>query len=248
MDDARLLSEQVELEIEGFRLAEERFKESLDTADPATLPGGKRLIRMVVPELIKAVEALQVQGQDGIKAGRKTDGWEWHVQQLPADKLAFITVACALRCGEDHLAGTLTSVARNICTGIQMQIEHDRFVDPKTDDEAHKRLMQAFQRRYPNTDRWTWMRWRRKIKDVQQARWSAGDVIQTGTALVHALVAASAGAFKLELVTQPGMKTQYFLCLSDEVHQMMLDIDERASISRPLFLPMVVPPRPWRAT
>jgi hypothetical protein len=240
-------------EMEGTRRAAQRYREAAATADPSTLPSGQKLLREVVPPLIGGITGLQAQGSASISQGRSVVPWAWTIQMLEAPALAMIAVVNGLNAARDQAGpmSAVTTVALEMAAAVRDEINYRAWVaDQVAGNEAareaqdfeHRDVLLAFRRRYPQADRKTWTRWRRKIEALERETWDKETSLQIGAALVHALVAAAPDRF--EIATTP--KDLRYLRLSEETVAMMQDIEARAAVARPRLMPMLIEPLPWR--
>jgi hypothetical protein len=224
------------------------------------LTAGQKLLKEIVPGLAAGIakakaEAVEAIGRgDGAKGGR-VPLWAWPIGLLAGDdadeKLAVIALGCVLSMpvvqdddedggyAPDRTSMPLVPLARHITAAVRVQIEFDRW---KGDNpELAKRL----RTRYPNLHRNVWSRWRKKVNALRVEPWDAATEVALGEHLVHLLVAAAPTRFLLELRPLRGKPT-WHLTISDETLDLINDVTTRAEIARPLLMPMICPPKPWR--
>ena len=253
------LTRQARWEVEGTRRAAERYREVAATADPSTLPSGRRLLREVVPLLTEAVKAAQAEAMDAIGAGPKAgrlSGWQWPMQLLAPEKLAVITLTNALRAEQQQggMTSDLTSLAVAIAGAIRDELEFERWMREQVSankaawearDGDHRNVLGAFKARYPNVDRKVWARWRQRVKATRDTQWDKASAVQTGAKLVALLVEVAPARFYSAMRRLVGGRTQLYLKIDEETLAMMNDIEERAAVRRPALMPMLCPPLPW---
>jgi DNA-directed RNA polymerase len=170
--------------------------------------------------------------------------------------LSVITVARALRGAEDEFAdgAGLTVLSRDIAQAVRDEFDYRTWMaeqakakrDAREDGIAdYVDLRRAFQARYPNADARAWRRFSGKL-ELARTDWDQETQVQLGAALVQALADAAPTHFVIDTRRLEGGRTQKFLRLSAETSAVMRDVEERASISRPQLMPMLIPPLPWR--
>jgi len=176
---------------------------------------------------------------------------------LSSEQLALVTVVRALDCCVRDDSGktfsTVVTCSLGIAGGVRDEIEYRRWVSEQiaanrvAKEERnweHRDVLAAFRARYPNANRKVWGKWRRKLALAREA-WSKETSIHFGGALLHALLKAAPKHFEIYMIRQ-GARTTANLKLSEATEATMQDIETRAAVSRPLYMPMIIPPIPWR--
>lgn len=254
MTDAFDLMAEAKWEMEGVRRAAERYREAAAAADPSTLPSGQKLLRDVIPQLREAIIQKQLEGARAIARGGNPPKWAWPIQLLDAEKLAVITIIRSLPVAEDP-EGSLTALAKDICQSVRDELEYVRWVAEqkatnkaaKEDKDAeHRDVLAAFEREYPSPDRRVWATWRRKLKIEREAKGPEDVQVVFGSLLIALLVEASDGRFAVTQRSLGAAKTQSQLRLDDRTRAMMQDIEARKMVARPMLMPMIIPPIPWK--
>lgn len=255
------LERQAHWEMEGVRVATERYREAALTADPTTLPPGSRLLRMVMKPLIPALRDAQSEGMEAIQQGGRYAAWAWPLQLFSGDKaiekLAVIAVTVGLRVSmtEGRIASSVASQSRLLYQALRDQIEFDSWelAAEQAKKEAKRLKTEDFEdllgrlnRRYPTLDRRVWARWRAKLELARDAPWSEDTVCQVGACLFALLIKAAPAVFRLDERPLGGGHTVYSLKLTEGALELLQDLTARAEVARPLLLPMVCRPNPWR--
>jgi len=253
LTDAYDLLAEARWEQEGIRRAAQRYREAAAAADPSALPSGQKLLREVVPALRDRIKELQVEGQMTMVGRHGQSRWAAPIQLLEADILAIITVISALHSvGE---TGSTTVVAHSIAAAVRAEIDYRQWIEEQSvankaareaQDWEHVDLVAAFKRRHPEADKRAWKSFSKKIGHAKAARWDEETSVQLGNALIRALVDAAPDRFEVELATLVGGRSQKCLRLSPETMELMNDIETRAAVARPMLMPMIIPPIPWR--
>lgn len=253
MTDAYDLLAEARWEQEGIRRAAQRYREAAAAADPASLPSGQKLLREVVPALRDRIKALQIEGQRIMVGRHGQSKWAAPIQLLDADVLAVITLVSALHSvGE---TGGATVIALNIASAMRAEIDYRQWIEEQSEankaakeaqDWEHVDLVAAFKRRHPDADRRAWKSFSKRIGHARAAAWDRETSVQVGNALIHALVEAAPKRFEIERVTLDGGRQPNCLRLSQETMELMNDVETRAAVARPMLMPMIIPPIPWR--
>lgn len=255
------LHHQAQWEIEGTRRAVERYRDASLEADPMTLAPGKALIRGVVGPLIAAIEAAKVEATDALASPGGAPLWAWPIQVINAPQAAVITLNVAVRCvsggtlsKSGGVAAGVTASAKNIAGAIKDQLEYERWSAKQTQANAeaarsktldHADLLKALRLRYPSLDRNVWRRWRAKLELAGLAEWDERAAVGLGSMLIKLLVTTAPDRFVIrERPTNGGV--QYVLGCTEAVMVVMNDVRERAEVARPMLMPMLVRPNPWR--
>lgn len=248
-------------EMEGVRIATERYRAAMDTADVTALGPSSKLLRQIVPPLIKAICAAQVEAGEQMSNGGRAATRGLPLILLPADKLALIVAAKSLRvaltsrvAGKDEALG-IVAQAGHICSAMRDQIEFDRWEAEQLQaakdakrlkDSDHVNLLRRLEKAYPNLSTRAWARWRTKIEVLREQPWEKELATATGAHLIRMLVDTSPDVFEIIERGKGGGQVQYFLALTESASEMLRDLTARAEVARPLLMPMIVRPNPWR--
>lgn len=254
------LLEEAKWEMEGTRRATEEYRQAAAATDPHSLPSGQKLLREVIPKLSEEITLLQLQGADAIAKVGITPLWAWPIQLLAPKEMALVTIVravdgCLHGWGGDTTTtpSTAVRISLDIAAAVRDEIEFRRWVSEQVEanrvakeekDWEHRDVLAAFRARYPNADRRVWGTWRRKLA-LAREEWSKETSIHFGGALLHALVRAAPQHFEMQM-RREGPRTTAHLALSEATEEMLMDIETRSAVSRPLLMPMIIPPIPWR--
>lgn len=243
------LTRQARWEVEGYRRAEEAYKEAAAAKSISELPSGQRLLREIIPPLDAAILRLQAEAEGAIGTVGSTPGWAYPVLALPSDAQAFITVVsmlAAIRATEDGPENSIVGVASEISAGARTEIAYRAWVAEQEGKDGPDRLLLArFRRTYPDPKPASWRRWARKVRATVQERWSAETQLQYGCALMRQAFDVAPRYLKMEHVGQFGGRSLAIVALTEEAVAVMADTDQRRALSRPRLMPMLIPPRPW---
>jgi len=257
------LARQASWELEGVRRAILRYREAAAAKNAAELPPGRALLRELVGPLTAAIVAAQEQAAARIRGeehGGRIPEWVWPIQMVPAETLAVITLCAAMRapvvssCGTGR-SGGLTTMAHQVCYAVRAQIELTRWEDEqrrknieakKRKDGDHVDLLASLHRRYPDVSRAVWARWKRKVNAAQCEPWPEARATHFGTFLLKLLADTAPHRFSICTRSLPGLRTELHLTLTPDTLELLNDRAARAEVARPMLMPMLIPPNPWR--
>lgn len=250
-------------ETEGTRRAVHRYREAALSKEPHELPGGRRLLRECVPNLVTAIRLGQDEAKGLLAAEGRTPLWAWPLMVCDAEEIAVITICTTLRsvgCAvtDGNRAGTAVATCTMIARVAQEQLGFGVWVEEqkklnkiakeaKGDPEAepHKDLLAALRNRHPDIDRRTWAKWRRKLEITKADPWDKAVSLAFGGWLLEALERTSEGRIKVAQRPISGGRTEAYVALSAETEELLRDLESRAEVARPLRMPMLIPPIPW---
>jgi DNA-directed RNA polymerase len=247
LTDAFTLSRQAQWETEGFRRAIARYREDMQSKELHEISAGQRLLRDVVPPLAALITEAQRDAAASLVRPIKRSAGDWalHIQLLPADKIAVITVSSVMRGviatgGESSYGGRVIMVGRGIAKSLQAQVDYDAWAKESPDVEAFLR------RRYPKVDKRTWRKWSKQMELIRSEPWGSSVEAELGTHLIALLCRAAPTRFFLENRRVMEGQTHKFLVPSQETVDLLEDVTARAEVARPLLMPMVCRPVPWK--
>ncbi len=266
MSSIHALHAQALWETEGTRRAVFRYREAAASKEPHELPGGRRLLRECVPNLVTAIRLGQDEAKELLASEGRTPLWAWPLMLCDAEELAVITVCTTLRAvGGPATDGNRSASAISSCAMIarvaQEQLGFDHWVEEqkkvnkvakeaKGDPEAepHRDLLKALRNAHPDVDRRTWAKWRKKLEITKADPWDKAVCLAFGGWLLDALERTSEGRIKVAQRAISGGRTEAYVALSAETEELLRDLDSRAEVARPLRMPMLIPPIPWSYT
>lgn len=108
-------------------------------------------------------------------------------------------------------------------------------------------LLRRFQAAFPSANRRAWSRFAAKVSGARSAKWSEDVRFAVGGALATALSNGAPDWFEVAPHGDgPAHRNPLCVLLTPAAVERMADVDVRAEVARPLLLPMIVPPNPWR--
>jgi len=234
--ESDLEDEELRLETDGIGESLARFREESERSPLAASSGGADLLRIAHPPLTEAI--LRDQGR--IRRGWKPRHWKAMVG-LPADKQALIALTGILNAigevGDDPDGVTVTMVAGRVGYGCM----RERRGDLRRGRALSVAEVGAARNKRPSQAR---KRGRDHEKDLDQTDWKVTYLdIHLGAALLD-LALKHSGI----LEEHKNLKSATTIHLTSQAIARYLERQNaKESSIRPAFLPMVIPPRPWKA-
>lgn len=247
---ADLLERQRAIESESVELGRERYRkerpmpwrdESAGADEEANLPPGRHLLRQIVRPTADAIRAALKASSQG-QAGRSFKAVSMLTLMEP-EAVAYLTARCAINAAAKRMG--MAPLSGHVAEALRDHLNYDAI--RKNEPAFYRSLMNANKKagNYGRT-------WRTKIRRAMKAverllvSWTPNDKLQIGSKCLELLVSAVPDLFEIvrepnpitfrdELVFRPTAK------LTDWLERM----HARCELLSPLYLPMVVPPKPW---
>lgn len=252
MTEAYDLDRQAAWEVAAIKRAVRRYQDAALDREPAELPPGRR----VLLETVGPVSAeLEKRLDDALvtKPGPQ-QSWQAPLLLFEPDVAAFIAVSVALKApvlASSRVGNPLATYGRRVCAVLRDQADHDQWIartakEAETDPAA-KRLLDRWRFRNPQKDRRSWTRFAGRIEGARSSKWSDDVRTDVGAALASTLAEAAPAWFELGRVGG-GPKRNWPTCLllTPMAVERMADVEARSEVARPVLLPMLIPPNPWR--
>lgn len=245
-------------ELEAIQLGVERFVQHEKEKEVGDKIGGRLVMRETVEPVARMVEErLGTAPGDG-----RYPPWHSLLVATSSEVLSVVAVGVALRVkaisGTDRRGQTLPTFGDRIGDAIRDQRDFDKWAkeqrasylaqdqDQRAADPADVAL-RRFERMNPKPSRFAWRRFAKKVEATTSADWSINDKHSVGTFLAGVLTEAAPKWFAIEEVgAKKSAHAPMCLVLTDYAVGRMTDSEERASVARPMLLPMLVPPNDWR--
>lgn len=257
--DAFDLSREAAWEVAAVDRAVKKYQEAARDARRADrqheLPPARRALVETVGPVSARIHGMQDTAIEARGSAGRPPGWHGPFLAFPADVLALVAVTSAVRSPamtSGRVGQPVTGFSRWIAATLRDQADHDRFVEAqraeaKADKENGGELLRRFLAAHPDADRRAWSRFAAKVEGARSQAW--GDDIRTdvGAALAKALVEGAPDWFELGRVGDlPEHRNPMCILLTEKAVEKMADVDVRVEVARPLMLPMICPPNPWR--
>lgn len=253
--DAFAISRQAAWEVRAAREGAKRFADALAHKDPAELPAAQRALREVAAPVVAEISRRQ---DDALGPTKNPAPWHAPLALFDPEVLAVVAIATAMNASPSAASPrdgmSISAFSRAVAAALRDQSDHDRWLEDqrkasKANDEdgrAAKALLRRWERQNPRTNRRAWARFAGRIEGARSRPWDANTRMAVGGVLLEALVAAAPAWFELRLVSDGRGASTYRLSLTTHAAERVADAEARAEVSRPLLLPMLIPPNPWR--
>lgn len=253
MTEAFDLTRQAAWEVAATERAVARYREAVATRDPAELPPGRRVLAETVGPV---ADVLERRLDEVVRGGKgKPRPWQDALLLFDPDVVAFIAVATALRSSplaQSRVGQTVLHFSKRVCAALRDQADHDRWLretrKAAEEDPQARALLGRWKRLHPQADRRAWTRFAGRLEGARSARWSEPARVEVGGMLAQALAEGAPRWFEVARIGEDPREEWRPVCvaLTDHAVERMADVEARAEVSRPLMLPMIIPPNPWR--
>jgi hypothetical protein len=147
----------------------------------------------------------------------------------------------------------VTAFGRRVCGVLRDQADHDRWLAETTkaakgDDKGARMALARWRKLFPDGSRRAWTRFASRLDGARSARWDDATRASVGGVLAHAVAEGAPKWFELARLGDDPREAFRPMCLAltDYAVERMADVEARSEVSRPLMLPMLIPPSPWR--
>lgn len=232
-NEALVLEEELEMSALDTGIA--RYRAERQRNDPSNGAAEQSLIGMCLDSLTTAIEQLQ----DHVAQGKPAKGvthWGYPLLSLPADKLAFLTLAEAINHADTGEQSSTTTIA--LAIGSRAKVEREFDLIRKQARDVYTYLL----KRNKN--------WSRRAHRTAKSKAGGIDVDWTPTtrAWLGMVLLEHAVSFTDVLVLERQHlqgKSRIIVRLRPEVRTAIEKSHGECELLRPSYLPMVVPPNNW---
>jgi len=171
---------------------------------------------------------------------------------LEPELLAVLSIRCCFTAVDK----TLLAVASELGRQVKLQAEFIRWKDYESDKakeakengEYHANIYKLMLHRTKKVDERSFAKFRKKSIEFGKFDWSRETIVTGGIKLIEVLVNHGGGWFEVHSARVTKGRRQVIektVRLSPEAQEFISKQHERLELTRPLMLPMLVPPRPW---
>jgi hypothetical protein len=254
------IEKQIRWEMHGVERGAERVREAMAEAKHlGDTDVGMKLIAKVAPKLIGKIREAQTEATLGVNSGKRgaPQQWWWLILTIDAEQLAVIVLKSLFTQSPREFTFNLsvTSVANAISKHSHTQIDYEEWKATekekareaaKAGDEDHVDQHMRFLRSTKQLDHRAWAKFTARIQRVRKEKWPIDAGVQFGAKMVDLLCEAVPDWFSVQDNRLKGGQHEKAIVFSDEAKLTMADLMERNEVSRPMLLPMICPPAPWR--
>ena len=235
VEKAALSVEEEELEMRSIDMGLDRYRNERYASDRSFGWPEQKMIAGALDTLIPAIHKLQVH----VAGGRPAKGvrhWGVPLLSLPADKLAFLTLAAMTNFANFGEASRMAAVSRGI--GTQVKIEREYALIKRDAPDVYRFMKKHAKNWTKRTHRTA------KAKAVNiDTGWTPRITHWLGMVLLEQAITHTS-MFKLTRFVIHG-KTDVRLSLTRDAYDTIEAMHSECELLRPFYLPMVVPPKTW---
>ena len=197
-----------------------------------------RLLNASLTPMVEAIDDFKASAKSG-KAGRKHTALQY-IDKLESDAIALITVRTVL--DEITSQKSLTQVSRDIARMIQDELSYRHFAE--VDPVSHSYLVRKHKKMNAPQRVRTVMRLNMTRRQIEMEDWAMDVEIKVGSKLVELM---TEGTGLIKLVTQTLSKNNRMTVIepTENTMQWIQEENNRCAVMSPLYLPTVIPPKPW---
>lgn len=241
MPTADLIARQLELEESSSVLGIARYRKNLERTGTAESAPGRALIKRSLDAVRDGITEF-VDDALGGKPGRRHVAVQWFRVSDP-DALAYLTcVHCVGVMGESQ--PRLSAVAMSLGTEVFRNLNYDKFkaTNPGLHRVIQKQLLKSTSARHSVSVMNHAMNTAKVAVDVYEADEST--MLRVGMALIDIFVNKT-GLLALDTVRLRATNTTHILRTTDAAAEWLEQAHNTRMMFNPVWLPMLVPPKPW---
>jgi len=238
-----LFQQQLVLEEEMRSMGIARFNDQINKAKEKSRESRtqavRRLMGHVHAEVVAGIEEFMKEAGSG-KAGPKHSAYKFIKLLDNTDLVAHVTIRSVL----DTVSGqeTLQRAALKVASLLEDEVHFRQFKKavPRAYKKAHERASKSSDTRYRRN---TMLMPARKL-GVALDEWSSRDKLLLGTKLIEIFVVRT-GLATITRVSDGGHRTPIFLRATQATLDWLKDENVRTEWMQPVYLPTIIPPKPW---
>lgn len=235
-----LVQEQEKLEQESLTAGVQRYRKLREAQGETATQPGMMLLKKAIGDMAEAVEKYV---GDVMESGRPARGAAVvakFLSQFDADVVAYITARYVLNAMVKR--SKLQTVALAVSKALEDAINHDELKEknPGLYRQLQRKIEKSSDERY----RHVLLKRQQKYAGLATIEWSLKNKLQIGELLVH-LMASATGLVKIEN-TMEGRQSALMVQPTEETMKWLDEAHARCELFNPVFMPMVVKPRPWK--
>lgn len=227
--DNSAVTRQLQLEEEAVQIGVARYREAMQQRPLSELPPGLALLKGAMSPMVQAIEEFKA-----TKGAGRLGHTKKFLRKLDDAEIAFMTIKRVINA--IALREPLQRVAISLATWLKDHEEYRRF------SSEHPGYLYAVEKNLKTAHmghrKAVIQRARRKM-GVEDTVWTEKDKLHIGVKLIEILIQVTGIAQKVL------HNKHYLLVPTSDVDVWLRDKHAVCELLNPLFLPMVVPPRPW---
>ena len=239
---SELMNMELQLELDMVENGKEAFLRTIERArergEESTTPYGRRLIQGLIEPMTKAINDFIAESDTGM-AGRRHTALRF-VKAVEPEVLAYLTLKTVLDgiTRRERASRVALRVADSIMDELRMRKLREenpaqfKFVRGKLEKEHHLGRMRTLARYYAN-------------RAGVEVDWDLKTKVRVGMKLLD-LLRVSTGLIEFQHVPVKLHQTELYAVPTAEAMDWINQLTDDMSILSPAYVPMVVPPKPWR--
>jgi DNA-directed RNA polymerase len=262
--ESTLRDRQLALEDESVSLGIEKYRADRLKYPEGELPPGLRLTSIVVEPLTKSIEEWVINTLEGspgkrarvveklvrYKSQKKSrpksrserlglihKSARWRIEP---DVLAFITARCCINAMANR--ARLQSVSLDIGTLIRDEVEYNRF-EAKA-PALYRKVWESLKKKPNVHHRRTVMMMQKRKAGISDIGWTPTERVRVGELLIDLMIQTT-GLVEIFCQTEGKHKTMLYLQGTDMAVEWIQEAHTECELLSPMYLPMVVKPKPW---
>lgn len=232
------LAREEEMRARGERRSVVQLTKAVSRGAAAETPAGIALTRRALAPLTEAIKEF-VETANAGRAGRRNIAATL-LEGVDPELAAYVALRCTL--GAAHLCRSLKSAAIDTANRLATELMADQFETANT--ALYRAVVRTATERGLNSARQAKaVELAAKKFGVAVAPWTSSQRLMLGTKLVE-LVVETSGLIDTYFDRQ-GKKVSQRLTFTAEIDEWFRKYNEASTLTRPFFLPTVIPPKPW---
>lgn len=235
---------QAELEEKMRGMGVDRFWSNIEKArkrgEETTTRPVRRLLALSTEQMIQGINDFLTQCETG-KAGRKHSAYKY-IKQVEPEAAALLT--CRVVLDGVVKGSTLVALARRVASMLEDELAFRKF------KEADKKTFEMLVKREQRVNGTSYRRQRLVMKHNMEARgiefeeWSADAQAWVGTKLIE-IMAEYTGLVQRVTRTVDKKRQEVFIEATEATIEWINEESNRCEALSPVYLPTIIPPRPW---
>lgn len=234
-----LVQQQEALEQESLTAGVERYRKLREQQGEASTLPGMMFLRDTMGPLTKAIEEYVEAAKDG-RALRGAAVVVKYLDQFDADVVAYITARYTLNAMAKR--AKLQTVALSISKALEDALNHDEL--KKENPGLYRQLLRKIEKSNDERYRHVLLKRQQKFAGIETIQWTIKHKLQLGELLVHLMATATDTVVVQN--TSEGRSSAILVMPSPALLEWLEKVHARCELFSPVYLPMVIKPRPWR--
>jgi DNA-directed RNA polymerase len=233
--DAEKIKRELDLEEEAINIGIKKYQEDKAKQEISELPPGRKLIQIAMTSMIQALEEFKSPKAGG---GGRLVNTRKYLKSVSNEVLAFITVKKLVNCLYEPIKVQKVAIQLS-----QLIIDHMEYEEFKKDSPGYYRMLndKVFPHSTSYYNKKSIIARARKKANLEHIVWPEEDRLHMGIKLIDMYIESTG---LIERVRHPD-DDLYYLHSTEKVRDWVEKQHSRCELLDPLYMPMVIPPKPW---